>query len=218
LDICLLTIITLISLFVWHFTGTALAGLMCARCAAAVGYSILMRVMHHSASSAAVAQVAAMVSPSTLSPKEIEARIAAQIEDVVNQFNARLEGVQSETSQVVHEAIRLQIAEQLPLVHAQIAELVQASQESILEQVNHLVHPTVSKEAPARARPRMMLVQKKPATKGKNEPAGVRVPRFIQEQVNQGKKPSLTEIMEQCRCSRNTAIRYRRELMSVEGL
>src|SRR6266568_5542176 len=43
----LLTLITLISLFVWHFTGQALAWLMCARCAAAVGYSILMRVMSH---------------------------------------------------------------------------------------------------------------------------------------------------------------------------
>src|SRR6266480_380448 len=42
-----LTLITLISLFVWHFTGQALAWLMCARCAAAVGYSILMRVMSH---------------------------------------------------------------------------------------------------------------------------------------------------------------------------
>ena len=43
----LLTLITLVSLFVWHLSGTSLAWLMCARCAAAVGYSILMRVMSH---------------------------------------------------------------------------------------------------------------------------------------------------------------------------
>jgi len=42
-----LTLLTLISLFVWHFTGIGLQWLMCARCAAAVGYSILMRVMSH---------------------------------------------------------------------------------------------------------------------------------------------------------------------------
>ncbi len=42
-----LTLITLISLFVWHFTGAPLVWLMCARCAAAVGYSILMCVMSH---------------------------------------------------------------------------------------------------------------------------------------------------------------------------
>lgn len=43
----LLTLVTLVSLFVWHLSGTSLAWLMCARCAAAVGYSILMRVMSH---------------------------------------------------------------------------------------------------------------------------------------------------------------------------
>jgi hypothetical protein len=42
-----LTLVTLVSLFVWHLSGTSLAWLMCARCAAAVGYSILMRVMSH---------------------------------------------------------------------------------------------------------------------------------------------------------------------------
>jgi len=43
-----LSLVTLVSLFVWHLSGTSLAWLMCARCAAAVGYSILMRVMSHS--------------------------------------------------------------------------------------------------------------------------------------------------------------------------
>ncbi len=43
-----LTMLTLISLFVWHFSGIPLEWLMCARCAAAVGYSVLMRVMSHS--------------------------------------------------------------------------------------------------------------------------------------------------------------------------
>jgi hypothetical protein len=44
----LLTLVTLVSLFVWHLSGTSLAWLMCGRCAAAVGYSILMRVISHS--------------------------------------------------------------------------------------------------------------------------------------------------------------------------
>lgn len=42
-----LTLVTLVSLFVWHLEGASLQWLMCARCAAAVGYSILMRVMSH---------------------------------------------------------------------------------------------------------------------------------------------------------------------------
>ncbi len=42
-----LTLLTLADLFIWHLSGTPLACLMYARCAAAVGYSILMRVMSH---------------------------------------------------------------------------------------------------------------------------------------------------------------------------
>src|SRR5690242_8584050 len=40
-----LTCFTLADLFVWHFTGGAFAALMWGRCAAAVGYSILFRVI-----------------------------------------------------------------------------------------------------------------------------------------------------------------------------
>ena len=60
------------------------------------------------------------------------------------------------------------------------------------------------------------LVQSEPANELANEPAGVRVPRFIQEQVNQGHKPTLSEIVDACQCSRNTAIRYRRDLLGDE--
>jgi hypothetical protein len=41
----LLTSATLADLFIWHFTGGAFAALMWGRCAAAVGYSILFRVI-----------------------------------------------------------------------------------------------------------------------------------------------------------------------------
>ena len=57
-----LTLLTLISLFVWHFTGTSLAWLMCARCAAAVGYSILMRVMSHGRDQVQMVSVPSMTS------------------------------------------------------------------------------------------------------------------------------------------------------------
>jgi hypothetical protein len=40
-----LTCATLADLFIWHFTGGAFAALMWGRCAAAVGYSILFRVI-----------------------------------------------------------------------------------------------------------------------------------------------------------------------------
>ena len=50
-----------------------------------------------------------------------------------------------------------------------------------------------------------------------SEPVGSRVSRFLWEQANQGRKPSLTEIMNECYCSRNTAIRYRREHLGDEA-
>src|SRR6266568_7354318 len=68
-----LTLLTLISLFVWHFTGTSLAWLMCARCAAAVGYSILMRVMAHGQQ---------VIQGQVVQQKAVEEQIAALAEQV----------------------------------------------------------------------------------------------------------------------------------------
>lgn len=42
-----LTLVTLVSLFVWHMSGDTRAWLMSARCAVSFSYSILMRVMFH---------------------------------------------------------------------------------------------------------------------------------------------------------------------------
>lgn len=52
-----------------------------------------------------------------------------------------------------------------------------------------------------------------PPSEPASEPVDVRVQRFILEQIEQGIKPSLSQIMNQCKCSKNTAIRYRRELL-----
>lgn len=71
-----------------------------------------------------------------------------------------------------------------------------------------------------RVRPLTPVVQTEPVSEPpgevQTEPVNVRVTRFIQEQVNQGRTPSLSEIVEQCHCSRNTAIRYRREIVGDE--
>lgn len=49
-----------------------------------------------------------------------------------------------------------------------------------------------------------------------DEPVDVRVKRFIMERREQGREPSLIEIMNQCGCSKNSAIKYRRELGGSE--
>lgn len=48
------------------------------------------------------------------------------------------------------------------------------------------------------------------------EPVQVRVPRYIESQLALGHKPSLSEIVGQCGCSKHTAIKYRRELVPEE--
>ena len=50
-----------------------------------------------------------------------------------------------------------------------------------------------------------------------SESVGMRISCFLQEQAALGRKPSLTEIMNECHCSRNTAIRYRREQLGDEA-
>jgi len=50
-----------------------------------------------------------------------------------------------------------------------------------------------------------------------SESVGMRISYFLQEQAALGRKPSLTEIMNECHCSRNTAIRYRRQQLGDEA-
>lgn len=90
----LLTLITLISLFVWHFSGSSLAWLMCARCAAAVGYSILMRVMSHRSplvQTVSVPDVLASVSEITEHLQRIEATTERRITEIEQRITTTLQ-------------------------------------------------------------------------------------------------------------------------------
>ena len=108
-------------LFVWHFTGASLAWLMCARCAAAVGYSILMRVMAHG---------------QVVHSQDVQQQIIEQhIEHSMNQFNTRLQEVQTELLQQVQHMVHSHVTEQVQVVQSTIVEQVQAVQSTTLEQV-----------------------------------------------------------------------------------
>jgi len=203
-----LTLVTLVSLFVWHLEGASLQWLMCARCAAAVGYSILMRVMSHG---------------QVVEPVVHRAEREQRIEQAMNQFNIRLQEVQTELRQQVQQVVASHVAEQVQAVQSTLLEQVTTQITSTLQEFKRdmrsaIAEATVS-SSPARS-PKgarqlqsvPTLVQHEPAS----EPANVRVPRFIQEQVNQGHTPTLREIVDACQCSRNTAIRYRRDLLGDE--
>jgi len=211
----LLTLLTLISLFVWHFTGEALAWLMCARCATAVGYSILMRVMHHH-------QVVQTQAAQVVQQQAIEERI----EQAVHQVHEHLQVVQTELAGQVQTLVQSAVQNQMQVVQSTIVEqlsgqLAQAMQEMKRDLRSAIAEATASSESsspkPARQlRSVPALVQNEPGNELASEPVSVRVLRFIQESIDQGHKPTLSEIEEACQCSRGSAIRYRRELLGEE--
>ncbi len=58
-------------------------------------------------------------------------------------------------------------------------------------------------------------VDSEPSGELASEPVGERVKRFISDERSKGREPSLSEIMNQCGCSKNTAIKYRDESMMM---
>ena len=163
----------------------------------------------------------------------LEQRIAEseqRFELAMNQFNTRIQGVQSEVVQQVSALVQSIIGEQVQGVQStiseqlagQFADAVQGLKNELLTTLTEarpgsVLHQRSSSPAssarPASApRSNIRPLVQSPKSELGSEPVKVRVPRFIQERLNQGSKPSLTEIMEQCQVARNTAIRYRRDL------
>ncbi len=91
----LLTLITLVSLFVWHLSGTSLAWLMCARCAAAVGYSILMRVMSHGRDQVQMVSVPSL----TERLNEIEANLQSMTVERIAETEQRITAILQELTE-----------------------------------------------------------------------------------------------------------------------
>ena len=146
-----------------------------------------------------------------------------RFELALNQITAQVQGVQSGAVQQVQALVQSTISEQ---VAGQIAEVTQGLKKEMHTVLTEARPGSATRKpgsSPASsARPASApggnitpLVQS-PKSEPGSEPVKVRVPRFIQERLNQGSKPSLTEIMEQCECSRNTAIRYRRDLCGTD--
>jgi hypothetical protein len=119
-----LTLLTLISLFVWHFTGAALAWLMCARCAAAIGYSILMRVMAHG-----------QLEPQTGSRPDVLATLT-ELSDQVQRITNTLQqqSVQPDMSLVLSQVIEQLDARYTQRMETMIERTVERVRVSIVQQ------------------------------------------------------------------------------------
>ncbi len=162
----LLTLITLISLFVWHFTGQALAWLMCARCAAAVGYSILMRVMSHTHDQVQVVSVPDVTERFTEHLQRIETKFDRRIVETEQHMTERFTELLQSLERTITEQIErtstghqdLPVLAELVTLPAQLECQVQASQaemRAMLQEVKATMEAST-------ARPRLALVESLP--------------------------------------------------------
>ncbi len=167
-----LTLLTLISLFVWHFTGTALAWLMCARCATAIGYSILMRVMAHGQIETQKVSVPDVLATLTEHLQGIEANshrtVAAQIAETEQRITSLLSETLQSFERTVTERIERTSSEhstapalaELAALPAQLERQVAASQ----SQLHTLVQEVKTALEANATRPKLALVERTPNT------------------------------------------------------
>ena len=154
-----LTLLTLISLFVWHFTGTSLAWLMCARCAAAVGYSILMRVMSHGRDQVQMVSVPSLTERLT----EIEAnlqrmtseRIAEteqRITTTLQEFTERIERTSNEQNTVPDLTHITETLQGLPVLLDKMTQATHTQLRNCVQEVKTTVEANTG-------RPKLALVE-----------------------------------------------------------
>jgi hypothetical protein len=163
-----LTLVTLVSLFVWHLSGTSLAWLMCARCAAAVGYSILMRVMSHSRD-----QVQ-MISATSLTERltKVEANVQRMTIERIAETEQRITTTLQELTERIERTANEQktspgltdITETLQSLPALLDKMAQATHTQ-LRQVMQEVKTTVEANT---GRPKLALVESPSSKSGEN--------------------------------------------------
>jgi hypothetical protein len=154
-----LTLVTLISLFVWHFTGASLAWLMCARCAAAVGYSILMRVMTHGQIEPQKVSAPDVLATLTEHLQGIEANIqrivSAQIAETEHRITERLSETLQSLERTSTEHQNLPALAELTALPAQLERQTQAQLRVLMQEVKAALEANAT-------RPRLALVERTP--------------------------------------------------------
>lgn len=160
-----LTLLTLISLFVWHFTGASLAWLMCARCAAAVSYSILMRVMSHrrdQVQTISVPDVLASVTEITEHLQRIEATTSRRITEIeqrmtetLQAFTERIERIPTERPISPELANLNETLQELPALLDRLTQTTHTQLRQVVQEVKTTVEANSG-------RPKLALVESAP--------------------------------------------------------
>lgn len=165
--------------------------------------------------------------------------VQTQLEDVQSLFKNVVNAIPGAVQDMVIEQVQplVQIVEEGNNATAiqELASQLQAVSTSVSEMRTTITEvrtirqitesrPKTSRPRSVESEPPLKLVQagsslnhpktkREPVSEPASEPASELVQRFILEQIEQGIKPSLSQIVNQCKCSKNTAIKYRRELL-----
>jgi hypothetical protein len=191
-----LTLLTLISLFVWHFAGASLAWLMCARCAAAVGYSILMRVMSHGQQ---VNQVQTVSAPDVLAVEVHTARLVAESEQRI------MSAMQSQPAQPDMALLLTQVIEQLDTRYTQhmetmIERTVERVKVSIVQQ---------SEQQQSSGRARLSIVNGRPLEVNRLGTSDSDIGQQIQAHLLEDSTLSARALAARVGCSPTTASKWK---------
>lgn len=137
---------------------------------------------------------------------EVQAVISEQVNQLTPMLTAQVEGVILSRVQLMLDSSSISDTDELRALAAQLQEV---------SMTVHEMHTTFTEaRAVNRHKESLRLIQspvKGVQGEAADEPVDVRVKRYISSQREQGHEPSLSEIMRQCRCSKGSAIRYRRE-------
>ena len=146
-----LTLLTLISLFVWHFTGTSLAWLMCARCAAAVGYSILMRVMSHGHNQVQMVSAPRLTEHFTEQVYRLDTLTEQRMTEIEQRVTRQVQAITEHVDQVLTEHTN---KGDIVALHTLLEQLSQETQKQITALAQEVKHSLETRPS----RPKLSLV------------------------------------------------------------
>jgi hypothetical protein len=102
-----LTLLTLLSLFVWHFNTTLLSYVMFARCATGIGYSILIRILSHREKATPQPPAQVQPTPPEITPQHISLIVSQLTEQLGQIVTTNLTGnVTEQITRLVEEHLR----------------------------------------------------------------------------------------------------------------
>jgi hypothetical protein len=202
-----LTLLTLISLFVWHFAGAALAWLMCARCAAAVGYSILMRVMSHGQQ---VNQV------QTVSAPDVLARVT-EITEHLQVVEVRTARLVAESEQRIMSAMQSQLVQpDMSLLLTQVIEQLDTHytqrMETMIERTVERIKVSIvqqSEQQQSGGRARLSIVNGRPLEVNRLDTSDSDIGQQIQAYLLEDSTLSARALAARVGCSPTTASKWK---------